>query len=45
MPMTHEEEYEAFVGGDVEAPPEDLCVRCHNYPCECAKLDADEFEG
>ena len=43
--MTHEEETEQFLGEDGVAPPEQLCHRCNNYPCECTMLDVVEFEG
>lgn len=37
--MTHEEEFESFVGGSEDDPGE-LCRRCHDYPCCCT---ADEI--
>ena len=43
--MTHEEEFENFVGGDDEVPPEELCGRCNNYPCECTFADMVEADG
>ncbi len=43
--MTHEEEFDNFVGSDDEERDEDICRRCHDWPCRCVRnqLEADEL--
>jgi hypothetical protein len=36
--MTHEEEYESFLGSE-ELDPAALCRHCHDYPCACTVDD------
>lgn len=46
--MTHEEEFENFVGGVDEEGPAELCRRCHDYPCCCTVDDiilSDDLEA
>jgi hypothetical protein len=46
--MTHEDEYDNFIGGDpINDPPEadeftELCRRCNSWPCRCAEDLANE---
>lgn len=45
--VTHKEEFESFVG-DVDEEPDELCRRCHDYPCCCTVEDiilSDDLEA
>ena len=37
--MTHEEEFDAFLGPANEEDEDGLCSGCHDYPCRCDDWD------